>query len=196
MPQHPLSLVEILTIYREGYYPLWYEDEGLIWVREDVRPHIPITMETLERARRMKKRIREAERFEIRWNHDPEAVIEALRDPALRGPTWVSDEVVEIYRTLREAEMLVTVEAWREGKLAGGLLGIDWPRAILAETMFTHEDDASKLCLIELVEWCAERGYALIDVQQEHPPDHPSARLGERVVPYEEFMRTMDEVLR
>jgi leucyl/phenylalanyl-tRNA--protein transferase len=194
-PQHRFTLPEILTIYREGYYPLWYEEEGLVWVREDERAFIPINDETLARARRLKRRIRTRDEITIRHTHNFEGVINALRDPDYRDETWVQDEVVEVYRTLHRAGFLATVEAWRGEELVGGLLGIDWPNAFIAETMFQFESDASKLCLIDLVETCHAQGCKMIDVQQEHPRDHPSSRLGETVLEFEDFMELFEEAL-
>src|SRR5690606_26544009 len=58
-----------------------------------------------------------------------------------------------------------SVEAWREGKLVGGLYGVSLGRVFFGESMFSTETDASKICLIHLVERLRERGFVLLDTQ-------------------------------
>ena len=45
-----------------------------------------------------------------------------------------------------------SVEAWREERLVGGLYGVTLGRAFFGESMFSRETDASKVCLVHLVE--------------------------------------------
>ena len=58
-----------------------------------------------------------------------------------------------------------SVEAWREERLVGGLYGVKLGRAFFGESMFSRETDASKVCLVHLVERLRERGFALLDTQ-------------------------------
>jgi leucyl/phenylalanyl-tRNA--protein transferase len=58
-----------------------------------------------------------------------------------------------------------TVEAWREGQLVGGLYGVTLGRAFFGESMFSRETDASKVCLVHLVEHLVESGFELLDTQ-------------------------------
>lgn len=58
-----------------------------------------------------------------------------------------------------------TVEAWREGVLVGGLYGVSLGRAFFGESMFSREANASKICLVHLVERLKDRGFVLLDTQ-------------------------------
>ena len=62
-----------------------------------------------------------------------------------------------------------SVEAWREGKLVGGLYGVSVGGAFFGESMFHRETDASKIALVGLVTRMRERGFQLLDTQWNTP---------------------------
>ena len=49
--------------------------------------------------------------------------------------------------------------------LVGGLYGVSLGRTFFGESMFSRERDASKVCLVHLVEHLRQRGFALLDTQ-------------------------------
>jgi len=57
------------------------------------------------------------------------------------------------------------VEAWRDGRLVGGLYGVSLGRVFFGESMFSKETDSSKACLVRLVERLNERSFVLLDTQ-------------------------------
>jgi leucyl/phenylalanyl-tRNA--protein transferase len=58
-----------------------------------------------------------------------------------------------------------SVEAWKEGRLAGGLYGVAVGGAFFGESMFHHVTDASKIALVTLVEHLRARKFTLLDTQ-------------------------------
>ena len=59
-----------------------------------------------------------------------------------------------------------SVEAWDgHGHLVGGLYGVALGGAFFGESMFSQATDASKVCLVHLVEHLREKGFKLLDVQ-------------------------------
>ena len=58
-----------------------------------------------------------------------------------------------------------SVEAWYHGELAGGLYGVSLGSAFFGESMFSRMTDASKVCLVKLVEHLREQGFTLLDTQ-------------------------------
>jgi leucyl/phenylalanyl-tRNA--protein transferase len=62
-----------------------------------------------------------------------------------------------------------SVEAWKDGRLVGGLYGVHVGAGFFGESMFTRPDiggaNASKVCLVHLVEWLRHRGFQLLDTQ-------------------------------
>src|SRR5205814_7574513 len=89
-------------------------------------------------------------------------VIEAC---AKREDTWINPEIMESYNQLHRLGYAHSVEAWREGKLTGGLSGIAVGGAFFGESMFHRERDASKIALVALVHRLRARRFALLDTQ-------------------------------
>lgn len=58
-----------------------------------------------------------------------------------------------------------TVEAWESDQLVGGLYGVSLGSAFFGESMFSRRTDASKICLVHLVDRLRERGFTLLDTQ-------------------------------
>jgi leucyl/phenylalanyl-tRNA--protein transferase len=58
-----------------------------------------------------------------------------------------------------------SVEAWRDGRLAGGLYGLAIGGLFAGESMFHRRSDASKVALVGLVERLRTGGGVLLDVQ-------------------------------
>jgi leucyl/phenylalanyl-tRNA--protein transferase len=92
------------------------------------------------------------------------------------------------YLALHRAGHARSFETWREGKLVGGLYGVEIGRMFYGESMFSAETDASKVALVGLVEELRRRQMPLIDCQQRTPL---LASLGAREIPRREFLRRL-----
>ena len=69
------------------------------------------------------------------------------------------------YCVLHELGWAHSIEAWRDSELVGGLYGVAIGRVFFGESMFSRISDASKIALVEAVEFLVARGFALIDCQ-------------------------------
>jgi leucyl/phenylalanyl-tRNA--protein transferase len=58
-----------------------------------------------------------------------------------------------------------SVEAWEGDELIGGLYGVSLGSAFFGESMFSRRTDASKICLVHLVERLKAHGFTLLDTQ-------------------------------
>jgi leucyl/phenylalanyl-tRNA--protein transferase len=85
------------------------------------------------------------------------------------------------------------VEAYRDNVLVGGLYGVTLGGAFMGESMFSRMRDASKVCLVHLVERLNERGYVLLDCQIQN--DH-LASLGAIEIPETEYLGRLKEALK
>ena len=94
---------------------------------------------------------RSARGFEIRVDTAFEEVIDACGDRK-RPDGWITREIRAAYVALHELGWVHSVEAWREGRLAGGLYGVAVGGVFAGESMFHHERDASKVALMGLVD--------------------------------------------
>lgn len=77
-------------------------------------------------------------------------------------------------------------------RLAGGLYGIALGGVFFGESMFSHAADASKVCLVHLVEHLRQRGFVLLDSQVGNPH---MAQFGILEVPNDEYMTMLHEAL-
>src|SRR5205085_11730381 len=86
------------------------------------------------------------------------------------------------------------VEAWRDGRLAGGLYGVAIGGLFAGESMFHRGRDASKVALVALVDRLSDAHAAdrLIDVQWSTPH---LASLGVEEVPRRAYLERLPGLL-
>ena len=140
-------------------------DGGIRWFSPDPRGVIPI--DTFHVSRRLGRVIRGGA-FEIAVDRSFHAVIHACAEAEREGEgagTWIDAEICQSYLALHDAGYAHSVEAWQDGRLAGGLYGVAIGGVFFGESMFHHVTDASKVALAALVERLRERGYVLLDTQ-------------------------------
>ena len=88
-----------------------------------------------------------------------------MRGCAERDETWISEGLIRSYVRLHELGSAHSVEAWKDGVLAGGLYGVALGGAFFGESMFSIATGSSKVCLAYLVRRLRERGFRLLDTQ-------------------------------
>lgn len=106
-------------------------------------------------------------KFEVRVDSDFESVMRGCRDadrPDSSGG-WIGEELIRSYAQLHKTGFAHSVEAWQDGRLVGGLYGVALGSAFFGESMFHVVPNASKVCLVYLVDRLRGRGYTLLDTQ-------------------------------
>ncbi|MBX3518765.1 MAG: leucyl/phenylalanyl-tRNA--protein transferase [Xanthobacteraceae bacterium] len=155
----------LLKAYALGIFPMAEsaDDPSLFWVEPEQRGIIPL--DGLRISRRLARTIR-SNKFEVHVDRDFDAVIDACAAPAAgRDSTWINKRIRKLYRALFDRRQCHTVEAWRDGKLVGGLYGVKIGAAFFGESMFHFERDASKVALAHLVARLNVGGFKLLDAQ-------------------------------
>jgi leucyl/phenylalanyl-tRNA---protein transferase len=161
----PLTPEGVELAYRHGIFPMADEQsDEVLWFRPDPRAIIPL--DGLHVSRSLARTIRRAI-FEIRIDTDFEGVMRGCADRP--EGSWISERFIEVYSTLHQAGKAHSVEAWSEGRLAGGTYGVALGGAFMAESMFHRVTDASKVALAALVARLRERSFTLLDVQYVTP---------------------------
>ena len=171
MARHDEPRVEItpevlIKAYSVGIVPMAEsaDDPSLFWVEPEARGVIPLNG-GFHISRRLARTIR-SNRFEVHVDRDFDAVIDACAAPAAgRDSTWINRRIRRLYRALFDRRQCHTVEAWRDGRLVGGLYGVKIGAAFFGESMFHFERDASKVALAHLVARLKVGGFKLLDAQ-------------------------------
>ena len=155
----------LLRAYSIGLFPMAdsADDPELFWVEPDMRGVIPL--DRFHVSRSLAKKVRQKP-FDIRVDTAFEAVIEACAQAAPDRPsTWINAKIRGLYATLHHMGHAHSVEAWEGNELVGGLYGVSLGAAFFGESMFSRRTDASKICLVHLVERLKARGFRLLDTQ-------------------------------
>ncbi|MEE9492698.1 MAG: leucyl/phenylalanyl-tRNA--protein transferase [Gammaproteobacteria bacterium] len=160
-----LSAERIMKAYRCGIFP-WYSDgQPILWWSPD--PRLVLYPEKLKISRSLRKRLRQQE-FSITINRSFTEVIEACSQSRdADSGTWITEDMKQAYIHLHQLGHAHSVEAWKDGKLVGGLYGIASGQVFFGESMFTRETDASKVAFAHFVQWLQQRDFKLIDCQVE-----------------------------
>jgi len=151
----------VVRAYREGLFPMAIEGGEIGWFSPERRGILPL--DDFHVPARLARTLRHRP-FEIEVDRDFEAVIRACAERPREG-TWISDVIIDGYVALHRLGIAHSVEAWRDGRLAGGLYGVSLGGAFFGESMFHRETDASKAALVALVDRLRRRGYSLLDTQ-------------------------------
>ena len=150
----------LVRAYAAGVFPMAEsaDDPELFWVDPRRRGILPL--DAFHVARRLRRVVRRRI-FEIRCDNAFEAVIRACATASETRPnTWINDEIVQLYSAL-----FARGECWHDGKLAGGLYGVSLGAVFFGESMFSRENDASKVALVHLVARLRLGGFRLLDTQ-------------------------------
>lgn len=155
----------LLKAYASGVFPMAESaaDPEVFWVRPETRGIIPL--DGFHVPKSLKKTIRKG-LFDVLFDFDFEATIDACAEEREeRRSTWINAPIREAYTELHRMGHCHSVEAWQDGRLVGGLYGLALGRVFFGESMFSKATDASKVCLVYLVEHLREHGFALLDTQ-------------------------------
>jgi leucyl/phenylalanyl-tRNA--protein transferase len=155
----------LLKAYACGIFPMAEsaDDPSLFWVEPERRGILPL--DHFHVPRRLARTVR-ADRFTMRVDTAFDQVLDACAAPARgRRKTWINARIRRLYGELFARGHCHSVEAWRDGRLVGGLYGVTLRRAFFGESMFHREADASKVCLVHLVARLKRGGFALLDAQ-------------------------------
>jgi leucyl/phenylalanyl-tRNA--protein transferase len=157
----------LLAAYRRGLFPMPGEsrDDPLLWFSPVRRGILPLGGLKVSKSLRRSMRT-----FEIRVDTAFDEVVAGCADPS-RPQGWIDDDIRTAYADLHRLGWAHSVEAWREGRLAGGLYGVAVGGLFAGESMFHRETDASKVALAGLVSLLsdAHAETRLLDVQWSTP---------------------------
>ncbi|WP_430256428.1 leucyl/phenylalanyl-tRNA--protein transferase [Neorhizobium sp. DAR64872/K0K18] len=155
----------LLRAYSIGLFPMAEaaDDPEIFWVDPEMRGILPL--DAFHVSKSLQKTVRRKP-FDIRFDTDFEGVIALCAQPADDRPsTWINETIRKLYRELHHMGHAHSVEAYDGDELVGGLYGVSLGAAFFGESMFSRRTDASKICLVHLVERMKAKGFVLLDTQ-------------------------------
>lgn len=185
-----LSVDRLLLAYSNGIFPWYDEGEPIMWwcphERYIIRPqniHISHSM----------KKFMKHHNVGIRFNRNFADTMHRCRTKReFAEGTWITDDMETAYHRLHELDYAVSVEAYIDDQLAGGLYGVCLGRCFFGESMFTDIENGSKIALILLAKCLEEKDFVMIDCQ--FHTDHLESMGGE-AVSFKEYKSLLDEGL-
>ena len=158
----------LVAAYSRGIFPMVDTANGRIdWYSPDPRGVIPLAEFHVPKSL---ARVVRSDRFQIRTDTRFEEVMRHCAESRSgREGTWIDERLVAAYAGLHAEGGAHSIEAWCGDELVGGLYGVHLGAAFFGESMFSLPEkggtDASKVCLVRLVELLRARAFALLDTQ-------------------------------
>ncbi|HEU5229845.1 MAG TPA: leucyl/phenylalanyl-tRNA--protein transferase [Ktedonobacteraceae bacterium] len=155
----PLNPALLIRAYEQGIFPMADHQGRISWYAPDPRAILEHDQLHISRSLRafLRKNI-----YQVRIDTAFEAV---MRHCANREETWINEEFIKTYTYLHTIGVAHSMEAWQDGTLVGGLYGLALGGAFMGESMFSYATNASKVCLVALVDHLKAQGYVLHDTQ-------------------------------
>ena len=184
-----LSVERLLEAYSNGIFPWFNKGDPILWwcpkERFIIRP------EKIHISHSMNKFMKQNE-IKIMFNRDFADTIHRCRTKreATVG-TWITDDMEKAYIALSEKGFALSVVAYTNNELAGGLYGVVLGKCFFGESMFSDKENGSKIALIHLSKLLEKNGFSMIDCQ--FHTDHLESMGGERIS-WEEYIELLKYV--
>lgn len=183
-----LHVDRLLAAYMTGIFPWYSKGDPILWWSPD--PRLILIPENLHVSRRLRRTLNQGV-FEFTMDTVFEDVITScaqVRNDSREG-TWIVEEMIDAYIQLHGAGYAHSVEAWQDGRLAGGLYGVAIGTCFFGESMFTTVSNASKAAFVRLAEFLSRNGFVMIDCQV--TTSH-LMRFGAREMPRSLFLNALE----
>lgn len=170
-----LSVPRLLDAYNQGIFPWFSEGDPILWWSPSPRSILRCSEFKLSKS--LAKKCRQIARHEstatpiltITTNTAFLAVIQQCAATRQQQTgTWITNDIIAAYEALHRSHHAHSIEVWQEGKLVGGLYGVQRGQFFFGESMFSLISDASKIALHYLTRYLQQHLHIeYIDCQQE-----------------------------
>lgn len=179
----------IINAYKAGLFP-WFIDENnhIHWYSPQKR--MVLYPEEFKVSKSL-RRVLNNKGFVIKSNENFEAVIKSCSNIKRKheDETWISKEFIEAYTNLFNLGYAFSIECYLNDKLVGGLYGLLINDIFCGESMFSLENNASKVVFYHLCQQAKSNGIKLIDCQVYN--EHLNS-LGAREISREEYFKILN----
>ena len=159
-----IPLEALLESYSFGIFPWPHKDTPVLWFCPEERG--VLDFKDFHISKSLKKFQRQTQ-YTVTFNQNFEQVIKncaRVHRPG-QADTWITDNMREKYLEFHQNGYAHSVECWMDGELVGGMYGVYVAGVFSGESMFFNKSNASKLCIIHLVEVLKQNGLNWMDVQ-------------------------------
>ncbi len=185
-----INLPFLKAAYQQGIFPWFNPGEPILWWH----PRKRMVLRPQEvKISKSSRNLWNQKRFTFSINKAFADVIEqcqTIKRPGQDGGTWLSNAIKESFLELHQQGYALSVEAWRDEQLVGGLYGFKNGGIFSGDSMFSKESNASKMAFIFMAKAFAESGMQLIDCQVYN--DH-LASLGAYEIDRSEFLNYIND---
>ena len=159
-----LSWRQVLYGYSIGIFPMGDDEDGLIsWFEASPRAIMPVELPSnVISIPRSLKQVINKNIYEVTVDT---AFRQVINECSKRPSTWINDIIKKAYIELHKKGYGHSIEAWKDGRLAGGLCGVAYKGAFFGESMFYREPNASKIAVVKLYEILKKNKFILLDIQ-------------------------------
>jgi leucyl/phenylalanyl-tRNA--protein transferase len=162
-----LSPARLVNAYRQGIFPWYSEGQPILWWSP--APRCVLYPQSVHVSRRLRRHYHQGG-FSLTADRAFEEVIEACAAPRPgQDETWITGDMLEAYVRLHRLGIAHSVETWVDGKLAGGIYGLALGRVFFGESMFSRQQDASKVALVALCRQLQSWDFTVLDCQVSNP---------------------------
>jgi leucyl/phenylalanyl-tRNA--protein transferase len=152
--------------YRQGIFPWFNEDEGepVIWWSPN--PRFVLLPQDFHVPRRLERFLKHTP-YTYTFNTAFDEVIRncAAVKRADQDGTWIGEKIIRAYGELNQNGQAFSVEARREGALAGGFYGVLLGSLFSGESMFSLLPDSAKSAFVLFMRAFFSCGGMLLDSQ-------------------------------
>ena len=164
-----LDVESLVLAYSSGIFPWPVADEAVLtWFSPPERAVL-----FLDRVRVSKSLGKEFQQTTLKFfiDKDTEKVIQECASLTNRKEdgTWITNEIRKAYVAFHKAGYCHSVSCYDGEELVGGLYGVSINGMFAGESLFYRKPNASKLCLLYLIEYLRQKGVRWIDCQQMTP---------------------------
>ncbi len=185
-----LSVERLILAYSNGIFPWYNPGEEILWwcpkERFIIRPsdiHISHSMRKFMKKHELG--------YQVNRNF-ADTIHRCRVKREFKEGTWITDEMEKAYTILNRNYLAMSLDAFVDGELAGGLYGVSLGRCFFGESMYSEKENGSKLALIMLADLLNENDYVFIDCQ--FKTDHLES-MGGVSISYDEYMKLIQEGL-
>jgi leucyl/phenylalanyl-tRNA---protein transferase len=179
-----LDVPTLLQAYSKGIFPWPQEGYPLLWFSPSQRGVLDFSELHLSRTF-----LRDLKKTDLQFTFNkafPKVIQACSQIPRSHETgTWILPEMVQAYIAFHKAGHAHSIEAWRDGKLVGGLYGVYVGGVFSGESMFYTESNASKLCLYKMILHLRNKGLTWLDTQMVTPLVE---KLGGKYISRDEFL--------